>query len=101
MCAPPTFHNKNKYYHFHHDDVHTIGECIQLKDEIENVICHGYLEKYMHQKECRLEVAVSKKTPNEFEIDNRSTEGRVNMISWGACSGGKYRGRCFEEALKQ
>ena len=33
--------NQNKYCRYHKDVVHTIEECIMLKDEIEKLICEG------------------------------------------------------------
>ena len=39
MLAPPHKRDQRKYYLFHRDHRHDIDECIQLKDEIEALIC--------------------------------------------------------------
>lgn len=39
--------DKNKYYRFHQDHSHDIENCITLKIEIEDIIRHGYLGKYI------------------------------------------------------
>ena len=45
--------NQNKYYRFHKDIGHTTEECITMKDEIEKLICHGYLQDYINDKKVR------------------------------------------------
>lgn len=76
-----------------------IEECIQLKDEIEDQIRHGYLKKYVHKKECWHEVATSKKTTEELEIDNQSIEELVGMLSWWARPWDRYRERFYEKVF--
>ena len=39
--------NNKKYYYFHHNHGHDTEEYLQLKDEIENLICKGHLGKYV------------------------------------------------------
>lgn len=41
-----------------------------MKDEIEDLIRHGYLGKYMYGKEHQPKVVVPKKTIDALEIDN-------------------------------
>lgn len=72
---------RKKYYRFHHDRRHDIEECIQLKDEIKDLIHYGYLKKYVHRKEHHTKVGALRKSPTKAKIDNRPTRGRVNMIS--------------------
>ena len=40
--------NQNKYCRYHKDVGHTIEECIMLKDEIEKLIRHWYLQDYIN-----------------------------------------------------
>ena len=43
----------NKYNRFHRDNDHTTEECITLKDEIEKLIYHGYLQDYVNDRRVR------------------------------------------------
>ena len=45
--------NQNKYCRYHKDVGHTTEECITLKDEIEKLICHGYLQDYINGRSTR------------------------------------------------
>ena len=45
--------NQNKYYKFQKDIGHTTEECITLTDEIEKLICRGYLQDYMNDMKAR------------------------------------------------
>lgn len=53
MRTSPTSHNKNKYYCFHRDHGHKTENYIALKNEIEDLIWRGYLEKYINKGEVR------------------------------------------------
>ena len=46
MHALSTRHDP-KYYLYHRDHGHDTKECIQLQDEIEELIRHGHLDKYL------------------------------------------------------
>ena len=45
--------NQNKYCQFQKDIGHTTKECITLKDEIEKLICRGYLQDYVNDRRAR------------------------------------------------
>ena len=45
--------NQNKHCRFHKDIGHTNKECITLKDEIEKLIHHGYLQDYVNDRRAR------------------------------------------------
>lgn len=47
MITPLTSHNKNRYCHFYQDHGHDTDQCIYLKNEIEDLIRHNYLEKFV------------------------------------------------------
>ncbi|XP_058075987.1 uncharacterized protein LOC131224695 [Magnolia sinica] len=38
--------DKRKYYRFHRDHGHNTADCVDLKDEIETLICKGHLRRY-------------------------------------------------------
>ena len=47
--------NQNKYCRFHKDIGHTTKECISLKNEIEKLIRHKYLQDYVNDRRARLQ----------------------------------------------
>lgn len=53
LCKPPILkslsanQDKSKYYQFYYDYNHDTEQCYHLK-EIEDIIQHGYLRKYVH-----------------------------------------------------
>ena len=55
LCRDRYKRNQNKYYRFHKDIGHTTEECLTLKDEIEKLIRHGYLQDYVNDKRARLQ----------------------------------------------
>lgn len=79
-----TFQNKDKYRCFHHDYNHGMNECHQLKKEIQNLIQHGYLGKYV----CGGITPSDSPNPGELpplpKISNQLTKNEVGMISLGA-----------------
>lgn len=51
MKVSPIRKNKSKYCHFHRDHGHDIEHCRQLRDKIEELICQGYLDKYIQNQD--------------------------------------------------
>ena len=67
LCGDRSKRNHNKFCHFHKDIGHTTEECITLKDEIEKLICHGYLQDYVNDRRPRPENDRSKaESPSEI-----------------------------------
>lgn len=50
ISSSSTIYDKSKYYHFYQDHGHDTKKCIQLRNEIEDLIQHGYLGKYIHRE---------------------------------------------------
>ncbi|XP_010251356.1 PREDICTED: uncharacterized protein LOC104593299 [Nelumbo nucifera] len=42
--------NRNVYYHFHRDHGHSTENCRNLRDEIEELIRHGYLKNFIQRE---------------------------------------------------
>lgn len=55
MRTFPTSYNKNKYCNFHWDHGHDPENYITLKNEIKDIIRHGYLRKYIYKGEVQLD----------------------------------------------
>ena len=51
LHSSPQIHNKNKYYHFHKDHGHYTEDCRDLKEQIEELIQKGKLQKYVKNGE--------------------------------------------------
>ena len=47
LHSSPHIHNKNKYCHFHKDHGHYTQDCRDLKEQIEELIQKGKLQKYV------------------------------------------------------
>ncbi|XP_010275701.1 PREDICTED: uncharacterized protein LOC104610664 [Nelumbo nucifera] len=47
MRGDPNTRNRNVYYHFHRDHCHSTKNCKNLRDEIEELIRHGYLKNFV------------------------------------------------------
>lgn len=80
MKSSSTFYDKSKYYRFYQDHDHNTKDCIQLRNNIEDLIQHVYLRKYVHGG-----ARTSTQNPDQqladVEINNQLWVGQVNMIS--------------------
>ncbi|XP_052209204.1 uncharacterized protein LOC127812719 [Diospyros lotus] len=47
LKSPPNTRSKKKYCRFHHDHGHDTEDCIQLKEEIQELINRGYLQDFV------------------------------------------------------
>ena len=50
MKSDPTTRDDTKYYEFHRGHGHRTDDCIQLRKEIEYLIRHGHLRRYVAQE---------------------------------------------------
>ncbi|XP_052209289.1 uncharacterized protein LOC127812798 [Diospyros lotus] len=50
LRSPPNTRSKNKYCRFHRDHGHDTEDCIQLKEEIQELINRGYLRDFVGQE---------------------------------------------------
>lgn len=55
MRSNPRKQDRTKYYWYHRDHDHDTEDCIELKDEIKNLIRRGWLRQFMTHPEghCR------------------------------------------------
>nr|XP_023894320.1 uncharacterized protein LOC112006265 [Quercus suber] len=51
LHSSPNIHNKNKYYRFHKDHDHYTEDCRDLKEQIEELIQKGKLQKFVKKGE--------------------------------------------------
>lgn len=77
MKAPSTIHDK--YCQFHRDHGHNIDDCIQL--EIKAPIQHGYLGKFVHDREVQPRIDQPARQQANEEASNRPKVGIIKMIS--------------------
>ena len=47
LHSSPNVRNKNKYYQFHKDHGHNTEDCRDLKEQVEELIRKGKLQKYV------------------------------------------------------
>ena len=100
LHSSPNVSDKNKYCWFHKDRGHYIEDCRDLKEQIEELIQKGKLQKY-----------VKKREPNRFRVGNKSQHesssssrdedhpfqppqnviGEIKMIAGGPFTGGSFR----------
>ncbi|XP_038970589.1 uncharacterized protein LOC120104129 [Phoenix dactylifera] len=75
-----------KYCRFHRDHVRDTNECFQLRDEIEALIHHGVLNRFVQSQrdERRSE---ENDAPPEGPNDNRPIAGTINPIGRGSAEG--------------
>lgn len=83
----------------HRDHGHITEACIQLMNEIEEMIKYGYLEKYVCNKDQRTEVAAQQKIIDEVELPNQLPTDR--MVSMIHCWPGLRKVRIEENASKR
>lgn len=50
MKAGPEKRNRNTYCHYHNDHGHDTEECMQLKNDIEDLIKRDHLRRYIDKK---------------------------------------------------
>ena len=71
------------YYRFHHDYGHDTERCIELKNEIEDLIRWGYLWKYVQHRPMQLlDDSQPQSQPNKG-VHTQPTVSMINMILVG------------------
>ncbi|XP_010254015.1 PREDICTED: uncharacterized protein LOC104595122 [Nelumbo nucifera] len=102
MRGDPTTRNPNVYCHFHRDIGHNIENCRNLRDEIKELIRHGYLKKFIQhedreivdrQADQRREAPKSSRRNNQPPQQQSPPEDRpiyevINMITSGSIVAG-------------
>ena len=71
LHSSPNIHNKNKYCRFHKDHGHYMKDCRDLKEQIEELIQKGKLQKYVKKGEYSKFRGGNK---NQHEFSSRSDD---------------------------
>ena len=97
LHSSPNIHNKNKYCRFHKDHGHYMKDCRDLKEQIEELIQKGKLQKYVKKGEYSKFRGGSK---NQHEFSSRSDDrphqppqdviGEIKMIARGLFTRGSF-----------
>ncbi|XP_059630073.1 uncharacterized protein LOC132273054 [Cornus florida] len=87
LKSDPLRRPRDKYYRFHRDHGHITEDCIDLKDQIENLIRRGHLRRFMAGDDRR------GTNPAQGRWDNHPPEqqpvGEIRVISGGYTGGGE------------
>ena len=87
-CTHPEKHNPNKFYLYHRDHGHDTKKCIQLRDEIEELIRRGRLDRFIRRRpegrKDRSRALLQPEPPRrEEQPEDRPSIGIINSISGG------------------
>ncbi|KAL0433889.1 UNVERIFIED_CONTAM: hypothetical protein Slati_2723200 [Sesamum latifolium] len=106
MKDNPKRMTSDKYCHFHRDHGHSTEECYHLKNEIEKLICRGYLREFVEQGKAKAQepVAEPRHVAPRIELGGRTREeqvkkenlptiGIIGVISGGPASGDSMQAR--------
>ena len=98
LHSSPHIRDKNKYYHFHKDHGHYTEDCRDLKEQIEELIQKGKLQKYVKKGEYN---NLKRGNKNQSEFTSRSDDrphpspqdviGEIKTIAGGPLNGGSFR----------
>ena len=98
LHSSPNVRDKNKYYRFHRDHGHHIEDCRDLKEQIEELIRKGKLQKYVKKGEYSKFRDDNKIQHESFSRDDdhpsqppHKVIGEINTITGGLFSGGSFK----------
>ncbi|XP_023894452.1 uncharacterized protein LOC112006417 [Quercus suber] len=83
-----------KYCCFHKDHGHYTNECCDLKEQIEELIQHGKLQKFVkrdHQPQTRTEDKNHDDAKDDRRDHPKQVVGEIRIIAGGPVSGGSYK----------
>ena len=87
MMSDPTKRDNTKYCEFHRDHGHRTDDCIQLRKEIEYLIQHGYLRRFVASK--GQDQAQPPPPPRQTTTQHQQPLGEIHVISGGFARGGE------------
>ena len=77
MAGEPTRHNQNLYCHYHQDHGHTIEDCRNLWDHLEQLVREGKLKQLLHHSNGRVSQAGSEM---QGDASSRLPLSTINVI---------------------
>ena len=83
-----------KLYHFHKDHGHYTDECRDLKEQIEELIQRGKLQKFIkrdHHPRTRIDDKSCDNAKDDGRDHPKQGMGEIQMITGGPASGGSYK----------
>ena len=96
MKSDPSTRDNTKYCEFHRDYGHRTDNCIQLKWEIEFLIRHGYLRRFIssesqpqNQTQNQAPAQQPPPLPRQTTTQNQQPLGEIHVISGGFAGGGE------------
>ena len=88
MRSDPAKRDNIKYFEFHRDYGHRTDDCIQLKKEIEYLIRHGYLRRFI-ASEGQAQTQQPPPPPRQATTQHQQSLGEIHVISGGFAGGGE------------
>ncbi|RRT77790.1 hypothetical protein B296_00024677 [Ensete ventricosum] len=79
--------DKRRYYHFHRDYGHDTKECNDLKNQIEYLICRGYLHRFVRDRQALTDEG-SRRERESSPRPEWPIEKQIDVIIGGPASGG-------------
>ena len=96
MNSDPTTRNNTRYCEFHRDYGHRMDDCIQLKMEIEYLIRHGYLRRFIspenqpqNQAQNQAPAQQPPPPPRQMTTQHQQPLGEIHVISGGFAGEGE------------
>ena len=92
MKSDPAKRDNTKYCEFHRDYGHRTDNCIQLKREIEYLIQHGYLRRFIssgNQAQNQNQAPTQQLPPRQTTTQHQKPLGEIHVISGGFAGGGE------------
>ena len=94
MKSDPTTRDNTKYCEFCRDYGHRTDNCIQLKREIEYLIRHGYLRRFISpksqaQNQAQNQTPTQQPPPRPMPTHHQQSLGEIQVISGGFAGGGE------------
>ena len=96
MKSDPATRDNTKYCEFHRDYGHRTDNCIQLRREIEYLIQHGYLRRFISpgnqaqsQTQNQNQAPTQQPPPRQTTTQHQRPLGEIHVISGGFAGGGE------------
>ena len=96
MKSDPAKRDNTRYCEFHRDYGHRTNDCIQFRKEIEYLIQHGYLRRFIalegqaqNQAQSQAQAQQPLPLPRQTTTQHKQPLGEIHVISGGFSGGGE------------